>query len=252
MSNGHDDGYDIAWARYFKLVTQVNGLILNRKREVRAVSEVLQFILVESDWYQRWKNMLSLAQAAAAQPIVPEPAAPPPKNLWERVSETAIRVFLEDSDVTRPKNATTIERLHISTTQVSLLELRADGELYRNSRKVVLFMTKSQMQGTDDSGHEVCDEVILTKTPLHPIEGEALMANQDLIPKSWGIDEDGFDLGRPICFWALGFRDPAKALCIRAIYRRFEISEGRVVWADICLWVNARQFSRHPAAVVED
>ena len=84
------------------------------------------------------------------------------------------------------------------------LELK-DGDLYRDGKKVDLYFDSAQVGGSLQ-GYALCKnlERTMAGVVLHPNEKTALMANEQLFPESWKVDDQGRDLF--IFFWAVGFR----------------------------------------------
>ena len=85
-----------------------------------------------------------------------------------------------------------------------ILELRDDGELYENGRKLVFYFPRRGRY--ELSGWQFWHEMLLTlHCGTHPNVKTALMANKHLIPKTGARDAEG--RRRYIYFWERGFEN---------------------------------------------
>ncbi len=150
-------------------------------------------------------------------------------KLWERVSDTAIRVFSQHP-VKLPFSGAKPEPLTDSDLPESwLVELRDDDELYVDDRRVELFLTQAQRAGAV-RGYNL-DNQLKSELVLHPNIFDALYENTHLIPESWKVDSEGRT--RYIFFWAVRFRGSDHFLRVRYQYW----NNGQ--WRRGCDWLGA-------------
>ncbi len=141
-----------------------------------------------------------------------------------------IKPVAEDATRMITLNATTIAvnlvaapNLPFSGTEVeshlgegwAIVEKRADG-LYVNGRKVVLHLSKRQMNGKSLKGYELREE-LTGKPVLNANLLDALFYdNPHLIPDDWKKDENGNT--RYTFFWATIYRYADGRLFVRCLY----------------------------------
>jgi hypothetical protein len=163
-----------------------------------------------------------------------------PPKLWERVSDTAIRVFSQ-CPVTLPFNGAKPELLVESDLPESwLVELRSDGGLYVESGRVELFLAEQQRTGFIHGNS--LEKQLVNQSVLHPNILDALYENIHLIPDGWKKDERGCK--RFIFFWAVRFRDSGGDLPVRYL------SWNNGLWHRHCGWFDDGWGNWNPAAVL--
>ena len=121
------------------------------------------------------------------------------------------------------------------------IELRADGCLYIDGKKVILYRSERQMNGRVIKGHELRTEVdgqlVLSASIL-----DFLKTHQEFFPAEWK-EKDGN--GNIICifFWGTIYRSSVGSLYVRYLCWR----EGACY--EDCLWLDYGWDSGNPAAV---
>ncbi|KKR21855.1 MAG: hypothetical protein UU46_C0041G0003 [Candidatus Uhrbacteria bacterium GW2011_GWD1_41_16] len=156
---------------------------------------------------------------------------------WRKISNTCIEVNLDAPLIPPFKGYKPV--IWNQQSGWSRLELRDDGELYRNDTKVELFLTEEQKTGFV-RGH-VVQRKLEGRACLHPNELDALMKNTHLGPTSWKRDYEGCVLR--IFFWAVGFR-VSNGLCVRCL-----CCDGGS-WGLSYRWLDNHWAGQAPAAVL--
>ena len=121
------------------------------------------------------------------------------------------------------------------------LEKRADGQLYINGKKVILYLSKKQLNGESIVGNELREE-ISGKEILNAIVLDYLLAHPGLIPDDWKKDEKGNI--RYIFFWGTIYRISDGYLYVRCL--RFDGGE----WDWYYYWLDYYFDGRSPSAVL--
>lgn len=121
----------------------------------------------------------------------------------------------------------------------AIVEKRADGQLYVNGRKVVLYLSRRQKSGKWLKGHDLREE-LTGKPVLNANLLDALFGNPHLIPEDWKKDEQGNT--RFIYFWGTVYRDASGFLYVRYLYFR----DG--VWDRLYSWLEDDWLGHDPAA----
>lgn len=93
--------------------------------------------------------------------------------------------------------------------EVVRLEKRVDGQLYIDGKKILLYLSKKQMNGKTIVGNDLREEVS-GKQVLNAIILDYLLAHPELIPEEWK--------GKAIFFWGTIYRDSGGGLCVRCLY----------------------------------
>ena len=130
--------------------------------------------------------------------------------LWERISDTSIRVNL--AAVPKPLFQCATVEWNEGSGWVTVD--RKGDDLYVNDRKVELFLMEGQKMG-GVKGHGLRKQIDLSRA-LHPNILDALLENVHLIPKSWKFDEHGWT--RAIFFWGTIYRGSDGNLYVRCLY----------------------------------
>lgn len=163
---------------------------------------------------------------------------------WRKVSDTEIEVSLNPCELPR-------EEVNVLPTCAFggkvRLELREDGELYRDGEKVCL---AGYVPNPFEEEHEDriptlgCDAKgrFLKSRVLHPNEMSALEENQHLIPHSWRDDSN--DMHRTICFFAVEFSSHHGYKSVLGI------SWQGMKWISVQVWMHTYWPDNHYAAVV--
>src|SRR3989344_1801838 len=120
------------------------------------------------------------------------------------------------ADPTIPYKGWTVQE-HLKQGQMKL-ELRPDGELYLNAKKVVLHLSEAQQDGKVVEGHKLHTELLENEdedTILNANVLDYLLAHPELIPESWKKDAEGRTLY--VFFHGTTFRDSDGYLCVRSL-----------------------------------
>lgn len=110
------------------------------------------------------------------------------------------------------------------------LEKRADGQLYIDGKKVVLFRSKKQLNGKTMVGHKLREEVS-GKEILNAIILDYLLAHPELIPENWKKDEEGNTIY--IFFWGTIYRRSGGSLFVRCLFWLGSQWNWRCSWLDV-------------------
>ena len=143
-----------------------------------------------------------------------------------------------DPDPCLPFGDAKIEK-HARVGKVTI-ELRIDGCLYLDGKKVVLFRSERQMIGRGVKGYE-----LLTELDNQPVLSASildfLMSHQEFIPESWKKDENGNTIF--IFFWGTEYRDSDGSFYVRCLYW------NKGTWHEGRHWLVNGWKSNTPAAV---
>ena len=120
----------------------------------------------------------------------------------------------------------------------AIVEKRAD-RLYVNGRKVILHLSKRQMNGKSLKGYDLREE-LTGKPVLNANVLDALADNPHLIPEDWKKDEQGNT--RYIFFWATVYRNSHGDLYVCSLY----FYDG--VWSRDYDWLDSVWDGYYPAA----
>jgi len=163
------------------------------------------------------------------------------------VAEDATRV-VTINETTIVVNLTVAPKLPFNGAEVedhvgegwAVVEKRPDG-LYVNGRKVVLYLSKRQMNDKSSKGYDLREE-LTGKPVLNANLLDALADNTHLIPEDWKKDERG-DI-RYIFFWATVYRHSDGYQCVRCLY--FSDDE----WHRSYIWLGTGFSGGYPAALL--
>ncbi len=114
------------------------------------------------------------------------------------------------------------------------------GELSFDPAKIAFHLDEGQKEGRTIVGNKL-KERLAGKTVYGAQVLDHLLANTNLIPDSWKIDEKGGT--RYLYFWGTIYRDSGGGLCVR--YLCFE--DGQWRWGS--RWLDGRFGGQNPAAV---
>lgn len=127
--------------------------------------------------------------------------------LWERISDTSIRVNLSAP----PKLPFASAEVEWNEGSGWVTVERKGDDLYVDGRKVEFFLAEGQRAGRV-VGHDQRKQIDMSRA-LHVNILDALMENPHLIPPFWKVDSKGRN--RLIYFWAVGYRSSHSGLCVR-------------------------------------
>ena len=118
---------------------------------------------------------------------------------------------------------------------VVTLEKRADGQLYIDGKKVILYLSKKQINGNVIPGDNLREE-LSGKKILNANILDYLLAHPELIPEDWK--------GRIIFFWGTIYRQPHGSLYVRFLCL------GQTEWYWGIYWLGIYCDGNHPAAAL--
>lgn len=217
-----------------KLVTlpvEVHGVVadlLPRLEDPEWLTATKRFLRKEDPWPE------------VADDMSKEDGQSPPIPLFEKVSETSIRVFLK-APIPPPIKGARLEVWRADLPDSVLLERRDDG-LYRDGRKVELYLAPGQKTGNVE-GYELKSQLVGVET-LHPNEGYALFQNPHLITDDRKPDPDEQGPTGFTFFWAAGYIVSIDVLYIRCLFRY----NGEWRWD--CARLDSHWDDQHPAACI--
>ena len=115
------------------------------------------------------------------------------------------------------------------------------GQLEFDPAKVLLYLDEDQKDGKAIIGNELKGKLV-DKALLKANVLDHLLANANLIPEAWKIDEQGRT--RYIFFWGTVYRGPDGDRCVRCLCW----GDGKWVWD--CNWLDAEFVDQDPAAIL--